>query len=171
MINVEFEKAISTDALRISVLLKTVYIQTYALDGITFEFANFIAKRFSTAYIENIICQDQDRLLIAYNNSNPIGVAELIYDSHCPIRKIQIPELSKLYVLERFYGKGIGSGLLQKTELILTGKGYKELSLEVWLENNRAIAFYKKHGFEIIGETDFPMETNTYRNYVMAKKL
>jgi len=171
MAEISFGKAKLSDSLRISVLLKTVYIQTYAVDGVTFEFANFITKRFSIEHIESIIIENPTRLIIAYHNENPIGVAEIIYDSNCPIRSISVPELSKLYVLERFYGKGIGQGLLESVENQLIDNGFKELNLEVWKQNERAIAFYQKHKFLSIGSADFPMEFNTYKNFVMNKKL
>ena len=171
MAEISYGKAKLTDSLRISVLLKTVYIQTYAVDGVTFEFANFITKRFSQEHIKSIIKENPSRLIIAYQNENPIGVAEIVYDSTCPIRKISIPELNKLYVLERFYGKGIGLGLLTLAENQVVNNGFKELNLEVWKQNERAIAFYKKQGFVSIGNVDFPMEFNTYENFVMNKKL
>ncbi|KAA1243274.1 hypothetical protein [Aquimarina sp. RZ0] len=66
MNEISFGKAKLSDSLRISVLLKTVYIQTYAVDGVTFEFANFITKRLSTEYIEKIIKENPGRLIIAY---------------------------------------------------------------------------------------------------------
>lgn len=171
MREISFGKAKLSDSLRISVLLKTVYIQTYAVDGVTFEFANFITKRFSPEHIENIIRENPNRLIIAYQNENPIGVAEIIYDSHCPIKKITIPELSKLYVLERFYGKGIGYGLMKMAEKEVQEKGFKEFNLEVYFKNDRAITFYERQGYVSIGNVDFPMEFNTYKNLVMNKML
>jgi len=171
MAEISYGKAKLSDALRISILLKTVYIQTYAVDGITFEFANFITKRFSTKLIETIITENPSRLIIAYQNGNPIGVAEIIYDSTCPIRKIPVSELSKLYVLERFYGKGIGFGLMMKVEKEVFKNGYKEFNLEVYINNERAIAFYERQGYRKIGNIDFPMEFNTYENFVMNKQL
>ncbi len=164
-------KAKLSDSLRISVLLKTVYIQTYAVDGVTFEFANFITKRFSSENIENIIKTNSSRLIIAYQNENPIGVAEIIYNSICPIRKTTVPELSKLYVLERFYGKGIGYKLMNEAEKELQNDGFKEFNLEVYINNARARAFYERQGYTAIGNVDFPMESNTYKNLVMNKKL
>jgi len=169
MTKISYGKGKISDSLRISVLLKTVYIQTYATDGVTFEFANFITKRFSPEGIKNIIKEDPSRLIIAYQNGNPIGVAEIIYDSNCPIRKIAIPELSKLYVLERFYGKGIGYGLINEAEKEVRKNGYKEFNLEVYIHNKRAIAFYERQGYKSIGNVDFPMEFNTYENLVMNK--
>ena len=55
MAEITYGKAKLTDSLRISVLLKTVYIQTYAVEGVTFEVSNFITKRFSLEHIESII--------------------------------------------------------------------------------------------------------------------
>ena len=171
MDRISFGKAKLSDSIRISVLLKTVYIQTYANDGITFEFANFITKRFSIENIENIIKENPYRLIVAYYNENPVGVAEIIYNSTCPIRNISVPELSKLYVLERFYGKGIGFGLIKEAEKEVKKNGFKEFNLEVYIKNSRAIAFYKRQGYTVIGNVDFPMEFNTYENLVMNKIL
>ncbi|AXT54576.1 GNAT family N-acetyltransferase [Aquimarina sp. MMG015] len=166
---ISYGKAKLTDSLRISVLLKTIYIETYAVDGITFEFANFITKRFSLELIENIIKENPNRLIIAYQNENPVGVAEIIYNSTCPIRKIKVPELSKLYVLKRFYGKGIGYGLINEAEKAVKEHGFTEFNLEVYIKNDRAIAFYERQGYTSIGNVDFPMESNTYENLVMNK--
>ncbi|NAY92009.1 GNAT family N-acetyltransferase [Muricauda sp. JGD-17] len=169
MDNLSLDKARLSDSLRISILLKTVYIQAYAIEGITFEFANFIEEKFSKEKIEEKIKENPDNLLVCHCNGNPIGIAEIIYNSECPIRKIATPELGKLYVLERFHRTGVAGHLMQKVEEITRLKGYKELNLEVWENNLKAIKFYEKHGYKLLGKVDFPMETNTYVNLVMNK--
>ncbi len=171
MTEISYGKAKVSDSLRISILLKTVNIEAYAWNGISVEISNYITKRFSTEYVENIIKENPDQLIIAYKNGNPIGVAEVLYNSSCPIRKIDVPELSKLYVLGRFYGQGIGNQLLKEAETKIWNNGFKNLNLEVWTNNERAIAFYKKHGYDSIGTVDFPMDENTYENLVMNKVL
>ncbi len=171
MNNISFDKAKISDSLRISILLKTVYIQAYAIEGITFEFANFIDEKFSKENIEKKIRENPDTLIISSYKDNPIGVAEIIYKSQCPIRQVALPELGKLYVLERFHGTGIAGQLIQKVEKIIRVKGYTELNLEVWSKNPKAIKFYEKHGYKSLGNVDFPMETNTYINLVMHKVL
>lgn len=169
MENVVFKTVSLNDALRISILLKTVYIQVYGLEGVSFEFANFIDNRFSEAKIAKIISENPNQIFAAYYKENPVGVAEVLVDSICPIRKIEVAELGKLYVLERFYGMGIGFGLLNSVEKRLKLEGYNELNLEVYMNNKRAISFYERQGYRTLGEVDFPMEENTYRNLVMNK--
>lgn len=168
---ITFAEARLSDSLRISILLKTVYIQTYATEGVTFEFARFLTQRFSVEHIESVITERPDQLQVAYFNQNPIGVAEIIYGKTCPIKKIAAPELSKLYVLERFYGRGVGHGLMNRVENLLRANGHRYLWLEVYTRNARAIAFYERQGYVSIGEVEFPMEENTYLNYVMIKDL
>jgi len=171
MQKITYDKAKLEDALRIFFLLKTVYIQTYGLEGITFEFSNFIESRFSESHIKNVISENPDQLIVAYFNQNPIGVAEVLLNSMCPIRKTEVPELSKLYVLERFYGMGVGYNLMLETEKLLRIEGCKEVNLEVWMENERAISFYDRFGFRKLGKVDFPMEKNVYNNWVMNKVI
>ncbi|GAA3618897.1 GNAT family N-acetyltransferase [Flavivirga jejuensis] len=158
-----FGKAKLSEALQISILMKTVNVQAYAIDGIRPEMATYIDKRFSPEYIESVIKSNTKRIIVSYLNNNPIGVAEIILDTTCPIKKIKTPELSKLYILERFYGKGVGYKLLKEVE--------KELYLEVFTENPKAVSFYERQSYQKIGKVDFPMQDNNYRNWVMTKKL
>lgn len=168
---ISYGKPQDGDALRLSILFQQVYIQTYALHGITHEFARFISKRFAPERIEQTLKEDPDSLLVAYNGDDPVGVAELIYDSTCSLTSRSAPELSKLYVLERFCGRGVGYGLLREAEARVLRKGYRELWLEVWAENPRALAFYRRQGYRHLGTVDFHLDTNTYKNEVMWKEL
>ncbi|MBQ4437527.1 GNAT family N-acetyltransferase [bacterium] len=51
-----------------------------------------------------------------------------------------------LFVLPEFWGRGIGTELLNSA---MSGKD--ELFLQVYANNERAVRFYKKNGFEISG--------------------
>lgn len=164
-------KARIEDSLRISVLLKTAYIETYADSGITFELSNFIENKFTKEHIENLIKDDKIELVLACYNTNPVGIVEIVYDSICPIKNKSIAKLGKMYVLNRFIRKGIGYNLMTEVENILLKKGYKELNLQVYIENKNAISFYEKMGFIKLGKVDFTMEGNTYKNWVMNKRV
>ncbi len=171
MSEISYREATIQDALKISVLLKTVYIQTYAVAGVTLEFASFITQKFAPSLIEGNLRKSSNRFVLACLYENLVGVAEIINNSRCPIRNIPLPELSKLYVLEHFNGKGIGYSLLKEVEKQVVSQGYKELNLEVYVNNDKAIAFYKRQGYTSLGMVDFPMESNTYKNWVMNKRL
>ena len=55
--------------------------------------------------------------------------------------------LAALFVAPRHQGKGTGTRLLK-----LAQKMRGTLELSVYAENERAVGFYRKHGFEIVGQ-------------------
>lgn len=58
-------------------------------------------------------------------------------------------KLSKLYLMPDGQGKGLGDRSMEMTFDRFYAKGYKRMSLFVNENNDRAINFYKKHGFYI----------------------
>ena len=59
-------------------------------------------------------------------------------------------EIFAIYVLEAYYGKGVGSLLMEKALEKLSDR--KKIALWVFKENPRAIAFYRRFGFMPDGE-------------------
>ena len=168
---IEYRKAQLADLLKLSVLYKQVYIQTYGVEGVSDEFANFITRQFSVEKLENTLKNEPDAITVAVYNNNLVGVAEIAFVKQCPVNDIIAPELNKLYILEWFCGKGIGYQLLTEAEKTVRSKGLHEIWLWVLESNQRAIAFYEKQQYRHIGNASFQMEVNRYENKVMLKKL
>ncbi|OEK01260.1 hypothetical protein BFP97_06925 [Roseivirga sp. 4D4] len=160
-----------SDSKKLSILYKTVYIQTYGTEGVSDEFANFITVQFDPQRIEKVIIEDSECIIVAEFNNNIVGVAEIEFDKTSPVGDFEAPELNKLYILDWFCGKGVGSKLMAAVEELIVSRGIKHIWLWVLVSNQRAISFYEKHGFQWIGNALFPMETNTYENKVMRKSL
>jgi ribosomal protein S18 acetylase RimI-like enzyme len=168
---VHYRKANLSDVRKLSVLYKTVYIQTYGREGVSDEFANFITKQFSEERLSSLIQNHPDNLVVAEYSNNLVGVAEIEFDKKSPVGNLFAPELNKLYILDWFCGMGIGNQLLKHCEDIVRMHGQTILWLWVLISNERAISFYQKNGFEWIGNASFQMEVNSYENKVMVKHL
>jgi len=166
-----YRKANLSDVRKLSVLYKTVYIQTYGREGVSDEFANFITKQFSEERLSSLVQNHPDNLVVAEYRNNLVGVAEIEFDKKSPVGNLVAPELNKLYILDWFCGMGIGKQLLLQCEQIVRQHGQKTLWLWVLISNDRAISFYEKNGFEWIGNASFQMEVNSYENKVMVKHL
>lgn len=160
-----------SDALKLSILCKTVYIQTYGTEGVSDEFANFIEVRFAPSNLERTIVTNANSLAVAEFNGNLVGVVEIAYGNSCPIGNIVAPELNKLYVLDWFCGKGVGYKLLKMSETMVREQGASQMWLWVLSSNQRAISFYERQNYEWIGNASFQMEKNKYDNKVMVKQL
>lgn len=164
-------KATLSDSKKLSILYKTVYIQTYGTEGVSDEFANFITDKFSIARLEQILREQPDNIIVAEYKSNLVGVVEIEFNKACPVGDVVGPELNKLYILERFCGCGVGKQLMDEAEKVVISKGVDRMWLWVLATNARAIKFYERHQYKWIGNASFRMETNTYENKVMLKEL
>ncbi len=80
-------------------------------------------------------------------------------------------KVHKIYVLSTSQGKGVGRFLIDAVSAIAKEKGDTELSLNV-NRYNKAIEFYKKVGFGIIGNEDIDIGNGfLMEDYIMNKKL
>jgi len=164
-------EATATDSGKLSLLFKTVYIETYGTEGVSDEFANFTAKQFSTERLETLVTERPGSLIVAEYKGNLVGAAETCPEKKCPVGNITGPELSKLYVLARFCGRGAGQALLHHAENALRKANHPLIWLWTLETNARAIRFYEKHAYRDIGSAAFQMERNSYINRVMVKHL
>lgn len=79
--------------------------------------------------------------------------------------------------IERFYldasaiGKGLGSTLMRACLAEARGRGYQTVWLGVWEYNHRAIAFYKRWGFTIVGSHPFQQGTETQTDLIMQRAI
>jgi ribosomal protein S18 acetylase RimI-like enzyme len=83
-----------------------------------------------------------------------------------------VTKLERLYLLKEFYGRNLGAELFNFNLNLSKEAGEKGLWLYVWKGNDRAIRFYQKQGFEIVGSHDFKIsETHHNPNHQMFLKF
>lgn len=80
-------------------------------------------------------------------------------------------ELKRIYALSRFHGSGLGAALMERAVKTASEAGGKRLLLGVYAENQRAIAFYRKKGFEQIATRQFNVGGVDYDDVVLARQL
>lgn len=80
-------------------------------------------------------------------------------------------ELERIYILADYHGKGYGKILMDKAIEVANEKDKKYIWLGVWEHNDKALAFYQKHGFYQFGAHDFVMGDDAQTDYLMRKNL
>jgi ribosomal protein S18 acetylase RimI-like enzyme len=79
--------------------------------------------------------------------------------------------LHKIYLLPQSQGKGAGKLLMETVEKRAVANGSKVISLNV-NRFNKAQIFYRKHGFEIVGEEDIDIGRGyLMEDFKMEKKI
>lgn len=124
---------------------------------------SFIPKSDLISHLENYYSINKLKELIS--NSKVIGILAEV--DHNPVgwMKLFTDETTKrfyvssLYVIPKFQGAGIGKKLLIKAEEIANELKFDRIWLGVMKENEKALQWYKKIGFEFIEEEPFKMGT------------
>lgn len=80
-------------------------------------------------------------------------------------------ELKRIYLDHLAKGKGWGKALLQKGIDWARSKGYTGVSLCVWQQNLKAIAFYQSQGFQVVEERKFILGKDVQDDFGMLLKF
>lgn len=78
-------------------------------------------------------------------------------------------ELKRIYLFSRFQGSGIAAALMDA--VVTAAAGHTRLLLGVKDDNHRALAFYRKNGFAVIGTRRFDVGGKTYDDFVLAREF
>ncbi len=74
----------------------------------------------------------------------------------------------QLYVRPAFHRKGVGRALMAAVFAAAVERRWDRIRLTVSKENARAVAFYEKEGFVIVGDTQFAVGSEVHEDFVMA---
>ncbi|QHL88676.1 GNAT family N-acetyltransferase [Nibribacter ruber] len=80
-------------------------------------------------------------------------------------------QISRLYLLQAWTGRGLGDTLMQMSLDRAKENGHDTVWLTVWESNERAIRFYQKYGFEEAGELTFVLGQDVQRDLYMQRKV
>ena len=110
---------------------------------------------------------------VAYERSGqPVGYEKLREGpSPACIRGASSVEIERIYVAEPAIGTGLGAALM-RTALAWAERGeFDAVWLGVWERNERAIEFYARWGFEIVGDHTFQLGDDEQTDLIMERAL
>ena len=86
---------------------------------------------------------------------------------------LRVPEsvIWRFYVDRAHHGRGVAQRLMDTCLDAARAAGARRVSLAVWEHNPRAVAFYRKCGFEVTGSQPFVLGTEPQTDWVMTRAL
>lgn len=129
---------------------------------------NYMLKSFySEEALSENVSKKGHHFLLAKENDNCLGFVS--YEHNC--NKTNQTKIHKIYILPNTQGKGVGKALLYEVEKRAKAKANNALFLNV-NRFNKALSFYTKMGFEIIGQEDIKLEHGyLMEDYIMQKRF
>ncbi|WOC39691.1 GNAT family N-acetyltransferase [Polaribacter sp. HL-MS24] len=162
-------KANSTHSALLSKLSEQSFLVPHGHSAPKKDIDNYIAANFSQEnFLEELENPKNEYHLIYYQNEIA-GFSKVVLNSENEnIKARNTMLLSRLYLLKEFYGLGLGKALLEFNISFAKRYNQRGIWLAVWVENPRAILFYKKMGFQKVGAYDFKIsETHSNPNHIL----
>lgn len=132
----------------------------------------YVSRSFSEEACRAELSEPTNIFTGVWYNDQPAGYSKIICNTpHPQVALTPVTKLERIYLLKEYYGLGLGQGLLARA--IESSKAHGDLGiwLDVWKKNDRAIRFYEKEHFEIVGESSFVLtDTRTNPIWVMLRK-
>ena len=160
------------DAAALAKLAERTFRDTFAganrADDMELHCRNYYGEAIQAAEIQapdrsTFVCE-LDRRLIAYGQLRWAKAPPCVVGA-------KPAEIQRLYVDAPWHGKGV-AGALMASLLDAARAGRADVAwLGVWEENPRAIAFYEKSGFEVVGDHVFVVGSDPQRDLVLARRL
>ncbi len=159
----------STDAELLSTIGGTSLIESHGHSATPQIMHEYVDKSFSAEVCRNELKDESNIFYAIFYNNEPAGYYKIILNKPHPAVALQpVTYMERLYLLSRFYDLKLGQQLMLHAVDLSKSSGEKGMWLNVWKENERAIRFYQKQGFETIGESEFVLTaTHANPNWVM----
>jgi diamine N-acetyltransferase len=108
--------------------------------------------------------RDRDNIYYIINyNDKPAGFSKIVLNAgHPNIAAENVAKLDRIYLLRDFYGLKLGLELLNFNIELARANKQSGMWLYTWIGNSRAIDFYLKAGFTIIGSHKYYVNKTHY---------
>lgn len=164
------------DARTLAAAAARFFVDTFGSANRADDMASYLADEFSEARQFAELSAPDTRLILAMDGDDHIaGYVHIRLDAPLPpevsINREPAAEVARLYADRDWHGHGLGKLLMDAAIAMARTAGADVLWLGVWEHNARAIGFYAKMGFQIVGAKDFLLGTDRQRDHVMALRL
>ncbi|MDQ6432761.1 GNAT family N-acetyltransferase [Mesorhizobium sp. LHD-90] len=157
--------AIVADAVRLSRFAAAVFEEAFAGTYDPPDMHNYLREAFSPDVQAAEIADPAVSIFIADQCGEIAGYVEITDDPGG-----NEMELNRIYLDPGQRGTGLGQRLLQVALEECARRQRRRIWLGVWHRNERAIAFYRKHGFSVCGETGFEWGDGIENGLVMERR-
>jgi ribosomal protein S18 acetylase RimI-like enzyme len=169
---VEIRVADASDAEVLAELGARTYIDAFGVSFTPEDLASYLASSFSPSIQAAELGSVDTLFLVASCNRKPAGYAKLRVSQvlDC-VRGANSIELERFFVESAWHGLGVSHLLMKEVLKQARERGHDFVWLGVWEHNERAIGFYRKWDFEIIGENNYYLGGDLQSDYVMSVSL
>lgn len=152
------ERATADDAETLSVLATEVWLDTYAVEGVSPAYARHLVQHYGPDAFRTLLAAPQGGVWLCHRDGYVLGYARWQPAPQPPNATCGTAELATLYVRRAHKRQGIGAALLRATLADAAQAGHRRAFLTVHHRNAAAAAFYHAQGMVPGGDCVFEFE-------------
>lgn len=151
---------------------RKTFVETFAEGNSEENLANYVAEGFSVEKLSNELENKNSEFYFAEMDGRVLGYLKVnIGDAQSEQQDPDALEIERIYVLQEFHGKEVGSLLYQQALSIAHERKAPYIWLGVWEHNPRAIRFYEKQGFIEFDQHIFQLGDDAQTDILMKRSL
>lgn len=160
------------DLVTLRELSRKTYSDTFGHMNTPSNLKDYLKQAYDIDKLRDELSNSNSTFYFLYANEKLSGYIKLNeYKAQTDIYDPQSLEIERIYVTKEFQGKGLGSALIKQAIDIADIRKKSYVWLGVWVRNHKAILFYKKNGFYVIGKHSFFMGEEEQTDFIMRKDL
>ncbi|GGE97934.1 GNAT family N-acetyltransferase [Hymenobacter cavernae] len=174
-LRITIAKRTAAVAAQLAAFGRQTFYDTFAADNTPEDMAAYLEESFGE---EKQLAELQDPntvFLLAQMQQELVGSAKLRFGSNLGLAPGKAAdtqvEISRLYVRQDWIRTGLGAALMRRIIEEAKAKGCRSIVLGVWEKNERALVFYQRFGFKIIGNTAFKLGQDLQNDLILRKGL
>ena len=125
----------------------------------------------ASASFERLLAENNGLVYVADSEDVVIGYVALQQITHSAVQARSPLQLWQLYVIPAFQGSGVAAQLIDAALAHARGRKHDVIWLGVSEHNDRAIAFYRKHGFESLGIHLVGTADHAHQDLLMSRSV
>ncbi len=169
---VRIRRAEENDALALSVLAERTFRAAFADTNTPANMQLHCARSYGQALQLAEIRDSGRETWVAESDSRLVAYVQLRLDAASPMISGERPvEIQRFYVAASHHGTGLAHELMAHVLARADVVGSAALWLGVWERNPRALAFYRKWGFDVVGEHAFKLGDDPQRDLIMRRAI
>jgi ribosomal protein S18 acetylase RimI-like enzyme len=172
MASILIRRAGIDDAARLAEFAARTFEETFGAENSAADMAAHLAAAYGVAQQSSEIRSPDVITLLVEDKRQLAGYAQVRRNGAPiePLLDLDV-ELWRFYIDRPWHGRGVAAQLMAAANEAAVALGGRQMWLSVWERNARAIAFYTKCGFRIVGAKDFWVGSDRQTDHVMVADL
>ncbi|GAA0892927.1 GNAT family N-acetyltransferase [Fulvivirga kasyanovii] len=151
---------------------RTTFTEAFGAVNSPENLQKYLDSKFSPEALAEEVANPDSMFFFAEHDGQVIGYLKINFgDAQTESMPEHTMEIERIYVLAKYYGKGVAKLLFDKAMSLARETNSVTVWLGVWEENPRAIKFYEKNGFVEFDKHSFILGEDVQTDILMKLTL